>query len=93
MAVLGMTAPPRFTRPWREKAENGRPITRGTFAESRRSRQNASIALATVATERYPVPETVRAAPVVSLRSPSGLAPREGLQPATNHRLSQRVER
>jgi len=91
---LGMSAPARFAKTWREDTENGRPITPGDAAQGRRTPQDASTPTAEGQIDPDQVPHAVRAVP---LRSPSGLAPRDGetttLQAPTDHRLSQQVDR
>lgn len=95
---LGMMAPANFARGWPEGRENGQPITLGTTAQGRRSPQDAP--LSGTAGEIGPNRrlEAARAARAVSLRSPSGLAPRDRdplptMEPLTDHRLSLQVDR
>jgi len=95
-SALGMKAPHRFAQEWRESHESGRPTTPGGPAQTLRTPHNAPVSAAE--TEKRPDrdPEADRAAPAVSLRSPSGLAPRDGdpptMQPQPNHRLSLQVD-
>jgi putative transposase len=99
-SALGMTAPAGFARAWRQGIENGRPITLGDRVQARRSPQDAPIPKSADRIRPNRAREANRAAPAVPLRSPCGLAPRDGgpagsttLQPPTDHRLSQQVDR
>jgi putative transposase len=97
-SALGMAAPARFARAWRERTENGRPITLGQAAEARRSPHNGSIPAVEDRTDPDRVDAGARAVLAVSPRSPSGLAARDGdtatYDPTpTHHRLSLRVDR
>jgi putative transposase len=93
---LHMTAPASFARAWRQSRENGKGITLGAFAQGRRTPHNAPIPHREGPIGPNQGNEAARAA---SLRSPSGLTPRDGapgpttLQPRTDHRLSQQVDR
>ncbi len=95
---LQMLAPARFARSWRESAENAQPITLIDPAEARRTPQEASISAAEDRIGSNRGPEADRAGLAVALRSPSGLAPRDGDittydATSTDHRLSLRVDR
>ncbi|MCA1699370.1 MAG: IS3 family transposase, partial [Actinobacteria bacterium] len=96
-SALGMSAPASFAKAWREDAENGRPITCAGAAQARRAPQDAPISGAEDQIGADQAKRAPAAVPVVPLRSPSGLAPRDEesttLQAQTNHRLSQRVDR
>jgi transposase InsO family protein len=91
---LGMSAPARFANAWREDAETGRPITPGDDAQARRTPQAAPTS---AGEDRIDADQAEQALRAVPLRSPSGLAPRDGetttLQAPTDHRLSQQVDR
>jgi putative transposase len=93
---LGMTAPARFARSWREDRAQGQPITLGDRAQGRRTPQDAPISIPTDPIELDHGPGVDQAALTVSLHSPSGLPPRDGdttLQHQPDHRLSQQVDR
>lgn len=96
-SALGMKAPARFARAWRESRENGQGNTLADPPERRRTPQDASIPTLESPIGPNRGHEVDQAALVVSLRSPSGLAPADHdpttLQPPTNHRLSQQVDR
>lgn len=95
-SALRMMAPSRFARSWRHERENGQ-ITSGEPAQGLRTAENASIDRAEAPIEMNLGCGVDQGALAVSPRSPSGLAPRDGdcttLQPDTNHRLSQQVDR
>jgi transposase InsO family protein len=94
---LGMKAPARFARGWREDRESARPITLGDPGEARRSPQDAPPPALEGRIDPKRAGEADLAAPAVPLRSPSGLAPWDGdatmLQAPTDHRLSLAVDR
>ncbi len=95
---LQMLAPARFARAWRESAENGRPITLADPAAGRRTPQGASISAAEDRIDPHQADAGPQVVPAVPLRSPSGLAPRDGDittydATPTDHRLSLRVDR
>jgi putative transposase len=97
---LRMTAPAQFARAWRQSNGNGQATTAGASSQGRRSPQNAPIPAADERIESNRCPGVDQAARGASLRSPSGLAPRDAaaqpsttLQPEPNHRLSQQVDR
>ena len=84
-----------LAREWRKNAETGRAITHGDSTESLTTPRNAPIPTPTDNNDPDQPAEAAQAAPVVSLRSPSGLAPgHDGttLQPDTNHRLSHNAD-
>jgi putative transposase len=94
---LGMMAPAGFAQAWHQSRGNGQPITPGDTAQARRSPHNAPIPAPAGQIEPDRAREAAHPAPAVSLRSPSGLAPRDDnpttLQPPTDHQLSQQVDR
>jgi putative transposase len=95
-SALGMSAPARFARSWRQGHENGQPITLGDPAQARRTPQNAPISITSEPTTPDHRLGDDQAALTISLRSPSGLPPRDGdttLQHQPDHRLSQQVDR
>jgi putative transposase len=95
-SALGMKAPAKFAREWRKNAETRRAITRGESAEGLTTPHNAPSLISTANDEPDQTAGADQAAPVVSLRSPSGLAPEDDgttLQPDTNHRLSHNADR
>jgi putative transposase len=96
-SALGMMAPAKFARAWREAAENGKVITLAALAEARRTPQDAPVPVADSTNERNRDPGTTEAAPAGLLRSPlRGFAPQAGgitVQPHINHQLSQQVDR
>ncbi len=73
-----MMAPARFARSWRDRAENGQPITHANPAEARRTPHGASISAAEDRIGPDQADGAPQVAPAVPLRSPSGLAPRDG---------------
>jgi putative transposase len=96
-SALGMMAPAKFARAWREAAENGKVITLAALAETRRTPQDAPVPVADSTNERNRDPGTTEAAPAGLLRSPlRGFAPQASgttVQPDTNQPLSQQVDR
>ena len=97
-SALGMRTPARFARAWRESAERGRPIiTFGGCAQARRSPQDAPPPALEGRIDPKRAGEADLGASAVPLRSPSGLAPRDGdattLQAPTDRRLSLAVDR
>jgi putative transposase len=96
-SALGMMAPAKFARAWREAAENGKVITLAALAEARRTPQDAPVPVADSTNERNRDPGTTEAAPAGLLRSPlRGFAPQASgttVQPDTNQPLSQQVDR
>ncbi len=94
---LGMRAPASFARAWLEGAEQGRPITLGECSQAHRSPQDAPPPELESEIGPDRSGESDQAALAVSLRSPSGLPPRDGggptMQPPTDHRLSLKVDR
>ncbi len=94
---LGMKAPARFAQEWHDSPQTGRPITPGDPAQTRRTPHNAPIPAAEIENRPDRATEIDRAASAATLRSPSGLAPRDGaplptMQAQHNHRLSQQVD-
>ena len=84
-----MKAPAKFAREWRKKAATGRAITRADSAESPRTPHNAPTPTSTTNDDPDQAPRADQAAPVVSLRSPSRLTPRDNgttPQPKPDHR-------
>jgi len=95
-SALGMRAPAHFAASWRERRGNGLPITLADPAEARRSPQDAPISGSESRIDADQTATDPQTAPG-PLPSPSWLAPRAGetttLQPPTDHRLSQQVDR
>ena len=97
---LGMNVPARFAQEWHDSHETGRPITPIDPAQARRAPHNAPIPSVTTENQPDRVPDADATVRAVSLRSPSGLAPRDG-DPTTytydatptDHRLSLQVDR
>ncbi|MCA1680399.1 MAG: IS3 family transposase [Actinobacteria bacterium] len=93
---LGIKAPASFARAWREGPKRPDRITLGGCRQARRSPQDASAPAleGRIGADRADEPD--HAALAVALRSPSGLAPRDGdgttLQPPSDHRLSLGVD-
>lgn len=90
-SALGMIPPARFAASWHRHHENGRPDSRAETLEGRRRQHSASIPTTTTAKAADPTPK----AAAVSLRSPYGLAPRDGsttVPPTTIPRLPLRVD-
>lgn len=97
-SALAMQSPARFAHAWRENDETGKATTPGGSPQGRRTPQNAPLAAAIAVSEPDPGPKAPTAASAASLRSPSGLPPRDGDAPTydatpTHHRLSQKVDR
>jgi putative transposase len=95
-SALAMKAPAKFARAWRQATENGQTITLTGSVESLTTPHNAPISTSTATDGPNQPPGADQAAPVVFLRSPSGLAPEDDgttRQPHTNHRLSHTVDR
>jgi putative transposase len=96
-SALGMMAPAKFARAWREAAENDKVITLASRAQPRKTPRNVSIPVAD--TENQPDRDrgASEAAPAGLLRSPlRGFAPQASgttVQPDNNQPLSQRVDR
>jgi putative transposase len=97
---LGMAAPARFAQAWRQTTPNGKEITLGDPAQARRSPQNAPPPAGDDQTTADRVAAADHAALGVTLRSPSGLPPRDAEPPGTttlqlppHPRLSQQVDR
>jgi putative transposase len=94
-SALGMSAPGRFARSWRKDRENGQPITLGDPAQALRAAQNAPISIPLEPIEPDHGPGGDQAALAISLRSPSGLPPRDGdttLHLEDHHQLPQRAD-
>ncbi len=96
-SALGMMAPAKFAKAWRQAAAEGKVIPFAGSSRGCRSPHNASLSAATAKNDPNPAAGADQAAPAVSFRSPSGLAPRDGatttLPPDTTHQLSQQVDR
>jgi putative transposase len=99
-SALAMMAPASFARRWRQSNANGQGIASGDPAQGRRSPQDASTPPPDGPIGANRAPGVSRAARDASLRSPSGLAPRDVaaeltpmLQPKPDHQLSQQVDR
>jgi putative transposase len=102
---LGMKAPVKFARAWRQSNANSQAIASGDSAQARRSPQNAPTLTLEGPIDPNRGHRVAQAARGVSLHSPSGLAPRDAAaapattlhQPTdhqpTNHQLSQQVDR
>ena len=80
-SALGMLAPARFARAWREDPENARPIIPGAPAEGLSTAQDAPPLNGINEEEPDLVPGAVPAAPGATLHT------------NTNHRLSEQVDR
>jgi hypothetical protein len=96
-SALGMTTPAGFARTWREDRENGGPMTFSDGAQGRRSPQDAPVRGRDGQDEADHGPSASQPALALALRSPSGLAPREGdlntMQPPSDQRLSLQLDR
>lgn len=96
---LHMMAPARFARQWRQSAAAGKEITQDDIAEDRRSPHSAPTTAAGAIRGDQELGASGTTTLGVSLRSPSGLPPRDAeptattLQPPTHPRLSQQVDR
>jgi Integrase core domain len=98
-SALGMTAPARFAASWRQNAETAKGIIKGELPEGRRSPHSAPTPAALARIGAKPGPRVDQDGLGVSLRSPYGLPARDAeppgttLQPPTDPRLSQQVDR
>lgn len=90
-------APSRFAEAWRQGVKDGKVITLPTTGKGRRSPQTTPVGERDEAKRADCAEGPRQAASAVSLRSPSGLAPRDGgsttLPAGTHHRLSLAVDR
>jgi putative transposase len=80
-SALGMKAPARFARDWRENPENARPITQAAPAEGLSTPQHAPSTNGINDEELDLVPDAPETAPGATLHT------------NTNHRLSEQVDR
>jgi putative transposase len=96
-SALQMMAPAKFAKAWRQGVEEGKVITLTAAAQALRSLQKASLAATIRENDADGAQGVDPVAPADSLRSPSGLAPRDGgtstLHTNTTHQLSQQVDR
>jgi putative transposase len=96
-SALQMMAPGAFVRAWRNGTEDGKVIPFTVPTQGRRSPEDASLSAAGGENEADHAARDDPGALAASLRSPYGLAPRDGDSPTlhteTNHPLSQQVDR
>jgi putative transposase len=94
---LGMMAPAKFGRAWRQASDEGKVITLGALAQGRSTPQDAPTSAADSENPPNDRRGASQGALAAGLRSPSGLPPSGGDTPSLpttpTHQLSQQVDR